>query len=110
MQVIATTNGTGVLARLDGLGRIVLPKPMRKRLGLAEGDLLLAEGDNTCIKLRKYVAEGDLAPMIDTMRMQLEELSYAENLPQDAVAEMKDLVDKLDQTLKTATSKVLKDA
>ncbi len=36
MTEVVTKDGTGIVARMDDLGRIVVPKPMRARLGLRE--------------------------------------------------------------------------
>ena len=45
---------TGIIRRIDELGRIVIPKEIRKNLRIKNGDNLeiLVEGDN--ITLRKY--------------------------------------------------------
>lgn len=45
---------SGIVRRLDPLGRVVIPKEMRKVLGLLEGDPLeISKSDNGII-LRKY--------------------------------------------------------
>lgn len=45
---------TGIVRQLDGLGRVVIPKELRRTLGIDEGDGLeiFVEGDK--IVLRKY--------------------------------------------------------
>ena len=45
---------TGIVRRIDELGRIVIPKEIRKSLRIKNGDNLeiLVEGDN--VTLRKY--------------------------------------------------------
>lgn len=59
---------TGIVRRVDDLGRVVIPKEMRRTLGVAEGDPLEFYVNGQDILLRKYapgctfcgVAEGDL--------------------------------------------------
>lgn len=45
---------TGIVRRIDDLGRVVIPKELRRTLGVAEGDPLeiFVEGDK--VILRKY--------------------------------------------------------
>ena len=47
-------NSTGISRRIDDLGRIVIPKEMRRKHRINEGDLVeIGEGEN-CITLQKY--------------------------------------------------------
>ncbi len=46
---------TGVIRRIDELGRIVIPKEIRRHLGIREGENLeIYTEDNNCIVLKKY--------------------------------------------------------
>lgn len=45
---------TGVVRRIDELGRIVVPKEMRRVLRIREGDSLEISADNEAITLKKY--------------------------------------------------------
>lgn len=45
---------TGVVRRIDELGRIVVPKEMRRTLRIREGDSLEISSDNDSIVLKKY--------------------------------------------------------
>lgn len=45
---------TGIVRRVDDLGRIVIPKEIRRNLGIREGDPLEIFVENGCICLRKY--------------------------------------------------------
>lgn len=49
---------TGIVRRIDDLGRVVIPKEIRRNMKLREGDPLeiFVEGDGIIFK--KYVAEG----------------------------------------------------
>lgn len=48
-------NKTGIVRKIDELGRIVLPKELRKTLNLKAGDDLLISIDSNKIILEKYV-------------------------------------------------------
>ena len=58
---------TGMTRPLDSLGRVCLPKEIRRSLGINEGDPLefFVEGDS--IILRKYNTIGDLEQLIDSV-------------------------------------------
>ena len=64
---------TGVVRRIDDLGRIVIPKEMRKTLRIREGESLeiFAQGDE--IVLKKFSSSVDLQPisqnLIDTIAL-----------------------------------------
>ena len=47
---------TGTVRRIDDLGRVVIPKEIRRELGIGEGDPLeiLVDSENQEIILRKY--------------------------------------------------------
>ena len=45
---------TGIIRRVDDLGRVVIPKEIRRNLGIREGDPLEIFVENGCICLRKY--------------------------------------------------------
>ncbi|QTH46539.1 AbrB/MazE/SpoVT family DNA-binding domain-containing protein [Cohnella sp. LGH] len=46
---------TGIVRRVDDLGRVVIPKELRRTLGVAEGDPLEIFVDGDRIILQKYV-------------------------------------------------------
>lgn len=48
----------GVVRKLDGLGRIVLPKELRRTMNMAEGDPIEIFVDNEYVMLKKYNAAG----------------------------------------------------
>ena len=54
---MSDTKSTGIVRRLDDLGRIVLPKELRTVLGIAERDLLEIYVDKKNIILQKYVPD-----------------------------------------------------
>ena len=53
---------TGIVRRIDDLGRIVIPKEIRRNLGLREGEAMELFLENDCVCLKKYSpSEEDLA-------------------------------------------------
>ena len=47
---------SGIIRRIDDLGRIVIPKEIRRQLGIAEGDPLEIVLDGDKLYLEKYIA------------------------------------------------------
>ncbi|WP_240421612.1 AbrB/MazE/SpoVT family DNA-binding domain-containing protein [Paenibacillus periandrae] len=47
--------GTGIVRRIDDLGRVVIPKEIRRTFGISEGDPLEIFVDGDLVLLRKYV-------------------------------------------------------
>lgn len=45
---------TGIVRKMDELGRIVIPKEIRKNLNIAEGDALEIYVDGDVVLLKKY--------------------------------------------------------
>jgi transcriptional pleiotropic regulator of transition state genes len=45
---------TGIVRKIDGLGRVVLPIELRRTLDIAESDALEIFVDNSTIVLKKY--------------------------------------------------------
>ena len=71
---------TGIVRRIDDLGRVVIPREIRRRLGIREGDALeiFVDGKDT-VCFRKYVI--DLRDEVEYLKSQIEiasNLSYEE--------------------------------
>lgn len=52
---------TGIVRRIDDLGRIVIPKEVRRTMNIREGDPIEIYLDNGGILLKKYVPLGDIS-------------------------------------------------
>ena len=53
---------TGIIRRIDDLGRIVIPKEIRRSMGIREGDAMEISLENNRICLEKYIlSDEDLA-------------------------------------------------
>ena len=53
---------TGIVRRIDDLGRIVIPKEIRRNMRIREGDAMEIFLEDNCVCLKKYTpSEEDLA-------------------------------------------------
>lgn len=60
---------TGIMRKIDDLGRVVLPKELRKYMDIQEGDSLEIYTDEDAIVLKKYqpadIFTGDMSDLIE---------------------------------------------
>ena len=62
---------TGIIRRIDDLGRIVIPKEIRRTARLREGDAMEIFVDDDCICFKKYNAVGDLKADLQSLKNDL---------------------------------------
>ena len=61
---------TGIIRRIDDLGRVVIPKEIRRTLKIREGDPLeIFLGDDNCVCFKRYSTLGSLSD--ETLRIAL---------------------------------------
>ena len=69
---------TGFVRRIDDLGRVVIPKEIRRQVGIQEGDPLeiftIKENDKTMVVFAQYDE-----PMTDTIKIKTEDYENAIN-------------------------------
>ena len=75
---------TGVVRRIDELGRIVVPKEMRRVLRIREGDSLEISADTDAITLKKY----SLVESIDNFITQYVDAVHASSKKEIIVTDM----------------------
>lgn len=87
---------TGIIRRIDDLGRVVIPKEIRKTMGIQEGDPLeiFMEGQDT-VCFRKYGI--NLTEEIDRLREQIK--AYT-TLPCETQAKIGVLLDIVQEMVK----------
>lgn len=56
---------TGIVRRIDDLGRVVIPKEIRRNLGIREGDPLELFTDGKAVCFVKYSPMGDFATELE---------------------------------------------
>lgn len=59
---------TGIIRRVDDLGRVVLPKELRRTQDIREGDPLEIFTDGSLIIFRKYDISEDYKALVDRIR------------------------------------------
>lgn len=59
---------TGIVRRIDDLGRVVIPKEARRTLGIREGDPLEMCVENGAIVYRKYYPESEYVSRLRDIR------------------------------------------
>jgi len=64
---------TGIIRRIDDLGRVVVPKEIRRTLGIREGDPLEIFIQDEMVCYKKYNSKGVLAGLLDKAYLLLEE-------------------------------------
>ena len=78
---------TGIVRRIDDLGRVIIPKEQRRTLGIKEGDPLELFIYQDCLLFKKYDASLPVVSNIMTLCEQLQEPGVLNNLEEaDALA------------------------
>lgn len=82
----------GVVRRIDEIGRIVIPKEVRKKMGLVEGDPMefWTNNKNELI-LTKYNPEQNL--IVETLQETLNFLNKIENAPINIIKNIKEILE-----------------
>lgn len=58
---------TGIICRVDDLGRIVLPKEVRRKVGITEGTPMEIFTDSDRIVLKKYKTSEELINLVSVL-------------------------------------------
>lgn len=91
---------TGIVRRIDDLGRVVIPKEIRRALCIREGDPLEISTDANGVYFKKYNPNGDIKNQIGAI---LDE--YGNEIPADVkklLEVAKSLADKADKAIENA--------
>ena len=67
----------GIVRRIDDLGRVVIPKEIRRSLKIREGDALELYRDDDMICLRKVETEKNFIEDVKKMSYDISELLYS---------------------------------
>lgn len=60
---------TGIIRRVDDLGRVVIPKEVRRNLKIKVGEPLEIYTDNNQVVFKKYEADRDWSKLFDAIRI-----------------------------------------
>lgn len=88
---------TGIVRKVDDLGRVVVPKELRRTFGISIGDPMEFYVEDDAIVLKKFDTAADLEQMLDRLESSLtakEDLVVPEQLNAllDKVKEMRAIV------------------
>ena len=67
-------NGTGIVRRVDYLGRIVLPKEIRRKLGINEGTPMEIYASADSVTIKKYYPENELSSMAANLQEAVDDM------------------------------------
>ena len=59
---------TGIVRRVDEVGRIVIPKELRRTMGIKDGDPLELFRDKDHIVLQKYTFSDEVGQAVDSLK------------------------------------------
>lgn len=88
---------TGIIRRIDDLGRIILPKEIRKSLQIHEGDPLeiSIEGDTIC--LDKYIPTTEYTRVLKRVAKEIDSDQYFDkNNSKDITDDIKSIITKIE--------------
>lgn len=88
---------TGIVRRIDDLGRVVIPKEIRRALGIRDGEPLeiYTEGKDT-VCFRKY--ETNLCGAVDHLKEQIEDC--CDDLTYDSLTRIEKLLEEVREIIK----------
>lgn len=88
-----------ILLQIDGLGRLVIPKSFRQQMGLDQHTMVEVSMEGEALTVRKHYPQENLNLRLQTLAMQLDDLRYANNLPEDVIDELAGCVAQMQQAL-----------
>lgn len=89
---------TGIIRRIDGLGRIIIPKEIRENLGIKEGTPMeIMVNDEDDIVLKRYVEDQGvtLEEAVKKIQETLDSPELKSEIPEDILNNMKDYWDMI---------------
>lgn len=86
---------TGIVRRIDELGRVVIPKEIRRSMKIKDGDPLEIFRDKDKLVLVKYAPEDDKQDAVDTLREWLKDVEQSATLTDIERMTFKMLLDKV---------------
>ena len=85
---------TGIIRRMDDLGRVVIPKEIRRNFGIREGDPLEIFVENGYVCLRKYQPETITRILDDFKELKDYAFEYGGSAQEQRVENLRLLVEK----------------
>lgn len=95
------TNSTGIIRKVDDLGRIVLPKELRKNLRIGEGTPMEIFASAGGIMLKKHYAENDLLDIAENFMESVEDKCI--NLEPEKTEDIRRHIEEIQNLLRQKT-------
>ena len=89
---------TGIIRRIDDLGRIVIPKEIRRTYGIADGTPIEIFTNSDGIILRRYCAEDELMNTVNVLSDAVE--GYIDDLDCEKVQQIRKHIEEIRGLLK----------
>ena len=86
---------TGFLRRIDDLGRVVIPKEIRRILNIREGDPLNVYVDNNMVILTPYTPWKDMSDQVQDIRDR-----YADSMGAELTTTQSEIIQQMDNLVK----------
>lgn len=91
---------TGIVRRIDDLGRVVIPKEIRRTLHIREGDPLEISVDGTSLILTKYRTSADYH---DRFKEIVEDMGNDENISAEKMLHISRMLEAIEYMMKEET-------
>lgn len=91
---------TGIVRRVDDLGRVVIPREVRRTAKIREGDpleIFLLEDGGIVFKKYNYTIVNDLRDYAETIRQQLEDQGANSEIRHEAMGHLDALIEMLEK-------------
>lgn len=89
---------TGIIRRVDDLGRIVLPKEIRRKVGITEGTPMEIFTDSDRIVLKKYNTSEELINLVSVLEEAVD--NSVDDLEGEKVSEIRGHIKEIRNVLK----------
>lgn len=89
---------TGIVRRIDDLGRVVIPKEIRRTLGLRENDpveIYIEGGDTICLRRCQVNLNGEIDHLADIIEI------YGDTYDYEKMAQIKALLSEVRKLVKS---------
>lgn len=92
---------SGIVRRIDDLGRIAIPKEIRKSLHIQEGDPIEISVDGGGIHLNKYTPTDEYAPLIKRLINDINSDTFFDTEEQECIVDaLESAIIRIDQCVK----------
>ena len=82
---------TGIVRRIDDLGRVVIPKEIRQSLGIEAGDPLEIYTENNSVIFHKYGINDEVEKALNILSIEIRHLECGEENEKELYNLLKDL-------------------